>query len=130
MFRYINADELIVINEVVIDESGGVHGLREPGLLNSIVVKPQSKFSGSDLYPDVFLKAAVLFESIVNYHVFLDGNKRTGFATMARFLFINGFTLKISETEIVSYTVSVATNKPDLADIATWIKSHARRKIK
>jgi death-on-curing protein len=127
MFRYLSAKELLLINRIVTELSGGSHGLREPRLLESIAIKPQVRLSGADLYPDVFLKAAVLFESIANYHVFIDGNKRTGFATMARFLHINGYSLAVTENEIVSYTLSVATAKPDLADIATWLKSHARK---
>lgn len=127
VFRYLSGDELLAINQVVIEESGGSHGLREPGLLDSISIKPQTRFSGADLYPDPFLKAAVLFESLVNYHVFIDGNKRTGFAAMVRFLYINGYVLVMTEEEIVRYTVAVATHKPDLADIAGWIKSHAKK---
>jgi death-on-curing protein len=127
MMRYLTADELVIINQVVIEESGGMHGIRELSLLNSIALKPQTSFSGSDLYPDLFLKAAVLYESLVNYHVFIDGNKRTGFAALARFLFINGYRLVINENEIVDYTLYVATRKPDLADIAIWVKTHAKK---
>lgn len=124
MLRYLSADELVVINRTVIEVSGGSHDVRESGLLDSISIKPQTRFSGADLYPDVFLKAAVLYESLINYHVFIDGNKRTGFASLARFLFTNGYRLKVSEREIVDYTLHVATKKLDLADITTWIKSH------
>ena len=127
MYRYLVADELVVVNQVVVKHTGGAHGLREPGLLESIVIKPQARLSGADLYPDLFLKAAVLYEALVNYHVFIDGNKRTGFAAMARFLYINGYTLKLTEAEIVNYTLSVATLKPSLADIAVWIKTKAER---
>lgn len=127
MFRYLSADELVAINQVVVEVSGGSHGLREPGLLEAIAIKPQARFSGADLYPDLFLKAAVLYESLVNYHVFIDGNKRTGLAAVARFLYINGYTLVMTEQEMVDYTVAVATQKPDLADIALWIKSHTTK---
>lgn len=117
----------MAINQVVVEVSGGSHGLREPGLLEAIAIKPQARFSGADLYPDLFLKAAVLYESLVNYHVFIDGNKRTGLAAVARFLYINGYTLVMTEQEMVDYTVAVATQKPDLADIALWIKSHTTK---
>lgn len=129
MFRYISVDELLIINQVVTEESGGAHGLRELGLLNSISIKPQTTFSGSDLYPDIFLKAAVLYESLVNYHIFIDGNKRTGFAALVRFLHINRYDLEVSDKEIVEHTLYIATNKPDLADIAIWVKSHAKKAL-
>jgi death on curing protein len=127
MIHYLTADELLLINQIVIETSGGKHALREPGLLESIAIKPQTRFSRSDIYPDLFLKAAVLYESLVNYHVFLDGNKRTGFAALARFLYINGYELNVTDAEIVRYTLTVAIDKPELADITTWIKSHSEK---
>lgn len=125
--KYLTADELAVINEVVVSKSGGSIGLRDFGLLQSVSVKPQTSFGGQDIYPDLHLKAAVLYEAIVNYHVFVDGNKRTAFAALARFLYINGYNLSVTTIEIVDYTVGVAVNNPDLADIAVWIKAHSKK---
>lgn len=125
--NYVSSDEIAAINEVVVAMSGGSIGIREPGLLASISKKPQAGFGGQELYPSVFLKAAVLYEAIVNYHVFVDGNKRTGFATMARFLAINGYELVVTDKEIEDYTVFIATNKPDLADVAEWIQQHSQK---
>jgi death on curing protein len=127
MVRYLAVEELVVVNQVVIEETGGMYRIREYRLLESISIKPQTQFTGSDLYPDIFLKAAVLYEALVNYHVFIDGNKRTGFAAMARFLYINGYYLDLSEREIVDYTLNVAMQKIDLADITTWLKAHSMR---
>lgn len=124
---YLSAEEIAAINQVVVEESGGSIGIREPGLLDSIAQKPLSGFGDHELYPGVFLKAAALYEAIVNYHVFIDGNKRTGFAAMARFLAINGYALKITDEEIEGYTVSIAVTKTDLADIAGWIKKHSKK---
>lgn len=125
--KYLSADAIAAINEVVVKNFGGSIGIREPGLLESIANKPAGGFGKHELYPGVFLKAAVLYEAIVNYHVFVDGNKRTGFATMARFLYVNGYELNITDREIVDYTIDIATKKTDLADIATWIKKHSQK---
>jgi len=124
--NYLAEEEIQAINQVVIDETGGSIGVREPGLLSSIAQKPATAFGGEDLYPDVFLKAAVLYEAIVNYHVFIDGNKRTGFAAMARFLAINSYHIKVTDKDIENFTISIALKKQDLADIAKWIKKHSR----
>lgn len=125
--RYLSVEELLVIHQVVIDKIGGAQGIRERGLLESLALKPQTRFGGQALYPDIFLKAAVLYEASVNYHVFVDGNKRTGFAALARFLYVNGYVLSVSEREIVDYTLSVATSNLDLADIAIWVKKHSKQ---
>lgn len=125
--NYVSVEEIAAINEVVIEESGGSIGIREPGLLDSITKEPAGGFGDHELYPGVFLKATVLYEAIVNYHVFVDGNKRTGFATMARFLAINDYELEVTDQEIEDYTIFIATNNPDLADVAAWIEQHSRK---
>jgi death-on-curing protein len=126
--KYISAEELVVINRVVVNESGGSIGLRDPGLLESVAFKPQTSFGDQELYVDIYLKAAVLFEAIVNYHVFVDGNKRTAYASLARFLQINGFELiASSDNEIVEYTVEVATQNPEIIEVAAWIKEHYKK---
>ena len=125
--QYLSIDELQAINEVVIEESGGSIGVREPGLLASIAHKPQAGFGEDELYPDIFTKAAVLYEAIVNYHVFVDGNKRTGFAAAARFLAVNGYELTVNNKEIENYTVSIAVENPDIETVAVWLKEHSRK---
>jgi death-on-curing protein len=125
--HYLSADEIRAINEVVVEESGGSIGVREAGLLASIAHKPQAGFGDDELYPELFMKAAVLYEAIVNYHVFVDGNKRTGFAAMARFLALNGYGLAATNKQIVDYTVSIATDNPDINSVAAWLKSHSRK---
>lgn len=126
--QYLSLEELEAINEIVVEESGGSIGIREPGLLASISHKPQAGFGEEELYPDIFTKAAVLYEAIVNYHVFVDGNKRTGFAAAARFLDLNGYELHVTNKEIETYTVSIAVENPDIKDVAVWLKKHSRKK--
>jgi death on curing protein len=124
--RYLTPPDLVKINQVVVEESGGSSGVRERGLLESITLKPQATFGGEDLYPDIFLKAAALFEAIVNYHVFIDGNKRSGVAALAMFLHLNDFRLTASDAAIESFVLKVAQHNPDLADAAIWIREHAK----
>jgi death-on-curing protein len=125
--KYLSEEEIAAINEVVVQESGGSIGIREPGMLTSVAHKPKTTFGNNELYLDIFTKAAVIYEAIVNYHVFVDGNKRTGFAAMARFLNINLYNLKVSDKEIEEYTVFIATNNPVLEEVAAWIKTHSKK---
>ena len=76
--KYLTAEEILVIHSEIIDKTGGLHGTRDVGLLMSIVERPKSKFSGQELYKGIFKKVAVYLESLAQYHVFADGNKRTG----------------------------------------------------
>jgi death-on-curing protein len=125
--NYLAEEEIQAINQVVVEETGGSISVREPGLLASIAQKPKAAFGGEDLYPDIFLKAAVIYEAAINYHVFVNGNKRVGFAAMARFLAINSYGIRVTNQEIGKFTVSIALKKQDLADIAEWIKRHAEK---
>jgi death-on-curing protein len=127
--NYLVEEEIQAINQVVIEETGGSIGVHEPGLLASITQKPATSFGGEDMYPDLFLKAAVLYEALVNYHVFIDGNKRTGFAAMARFLAINSYGITATDKEIEKFTIDIALKRQDLADIAEWVKRHSGRMV-
>lgn len=127
MTKYLSAETLLILHSEVIDATGGSHGVRETGLLLAIADKPRATFGGVDLYPDIFTKAATYLESVVNYHVFIDGNKRTGITACARFLYENNHELATTNREIEKFVLSVATNKKDVAIIAAWLKKHSRR---
>lgn len=125
--QYLTASDIVFIHDQIIEETGGSLGIREHDLLLSIVEKPQASFGGEELYCGVFDKAAVLYEALCNYRVFIDGNKRTAALVMYRFLAINGYNLTASNKEFEDYTLFIAIHNPDLADIAVWVKEHSRR---
>jgi len=125
--KYISPDDIVKIHDRIIDQTGGSLGIREPGMLVSISEKPKTSFGGEDLYKDIFTKAASLYEGLCNYHVFIDGNKRVSALAMYRFLYINDYDLTATNKELEDYTLFVATTNPDLADIAIWVKKHAKK---
>lgn len=125
--RYISANDIVAIHDAVVKTTGGKLGVREPGLLLSIAEKPKANFGMNDLYPDIYSKAASIYESICNYHVFIDGNKRTAVIVLYRYLYINGYDLLADNKSIDSYTMFVVNNKPELTDIAHWIKEHSKK---
>jgi death on curing protein len=119
--NYVTADDIVIIHDMIINKIGGTMGVCEPGLLVSLAEKPKTSFSGRELYPDIFYKAASLYEGLCNYHVFIDGNKRTAAIAMYRFLNINGYDLIATNKELVKYTLRITSDKLDITDIAIWI---------
>lgn len=88
MTDYLTVTEILAIHSDLIDRYGGQSGVRDPGLLEAALFRPQTGY-----YPDVIAEAAALWESLSQNHPFIDGNKRTAFAAAYTFLAINGVSL-------------------------------------
>lgn len=125
--QFISAEDIVVIHDQIVSEIGGSIGIREPGLLVAIAEKPKTSFAGEELYPDVCTKAASLYEALSNYHVFIDGNKRTAALVMYRFLVINAYELTASNKELEEYTLFIATNNPSIEDVTLWINKNSMK---
>lgn len=115
------------MHALVIDTTSGSHGVRDPHLLHSIAHKPQTQFGGKQLYTDIFSKTAVLIEAIVNFHVFVDGNKRTALVSGARFLAINGYTLIATNKDAEHVILSLATKDMKVEQLVVWLKKNTRK---
>jgi len=98
------------VHEVIIAETGGLPGLREAALLHSAVARPFATFGGQELYPTDFEKAAALFHSLIKSHPFMDGTKRTAFASSLFFLESLGYAIpeRFPLDEVVDFCVSLA----------------------
>ena len=83
---YLTAEEVVELHEMLIREFGGQAGLRDRGLLESALYRPQSGY-----YEDLFEQAAALLESLALNHVFLDGNKRIAYTTAKAFFLLGSF---------------------------------------
>lgn len=122
--RYLTVEQVLFIHARLIAETGGSHGVRDLGLLQSAVARPQASFEGEELYPNVFGKAAALLESLANNHSFLDGNKRTAITAAALFLLYNGYRLTASNEEVVTFMMSVAQGKLPFEAIIDWLNQN------
>ncbi|MBF0559648.1 MAG: type II toxin-antitoxin system death-on-curing family toxin [Nitrospirae bacterium] len=121
---YLTPEQVLFIHSRLIDNTGGAHGLRDLGLLLSAMSRPKATFEGKDLYPDLFHKAAALFESLVNNHPFIDGNKRTAIVAAGLFLRMNGHVLETSQRELERFTLNMATGRTTLEDAAKWFEKY------
>jgi len=122
--RYLAINQVLLIHERILDKFGGAGGLRDWGLLDSAVNRLRATFDGKDLYPDIFTKAAALGHSLVLNHPFVDGNKRTAWETMKRFLAENDIRLKVARGEIVDLTLRIEDKSLGVEHIASWLKDH------
>lgn len=124
---YITLDTVLAIHDDMVDKYGGSHGIRDLGVIQSAIARPQSSFGGDDLYPNVFDKAAALFHSLMFNHAFIDGNKRTTIVSAARFLSLNGFELDVSREDFVAFPLLVENKHLSIEKISKWIKNHSKK---
>ena len=100
----------------------GFH-VRDVGLLQSSLARPNTTLYGADAYPSLDLKAAALMHSIVTSHPLIDGNKRTAWALMITFVLLNGFEVVAETDDAFDFVLGVATESRDLDSIASWIEA-------
>ncbi len=126
--NYLTLNQIILIHAELILTTGGSHGLRSPEVLFGVELAPQQAVFGKDLYPTVFVKAAVYARDIIALHPFVDGNKRTGIVAAMTFLENNGYRFSAKRGEVENFAVKIAVDKPEIYIIAVWLKKHSRRR--
>jgi death on curing protein len=119
---YLSAEQVLFLHARLVAKTGGSQGIRDLNLLLSAVNKPQASFDDQDLYPDLFLKAAALMDSLIRNYPFVDGNKRTGFAAAALLVRLNGYKLIVTNEEVIKFVVEVAQSEHSINEIADWLR--------
>ena len=119
--------QILLIHSVVIDETGGAHGVRDSHGLEALLHLPTQKFGGKELYPGLFLKSALYARNIIEGRIFIDGNKRSGMAASSIFLENNGYHVIAKDGEIERYTLRIARERLRVKDIAMWFKVRAKK---
>jgi len=124
--KYLTEKDVLLLHDIAVNKYGGSHGLRDLGLLESAVARPQSTFDGNDLYPTIFLKAGALVQSLLMNHQFVDGNKRTAMFCVMTFMELNGYKFIAKQEEVVNAALWIENKKPTIEEIADWIKKHTK----
>lgn len=96
----------------------GLGPVKDLGLLDAAVVRPQSSAFGEDAYPTVKLKAAALLHSIVRSHELVHGNKPLGWLATTVFLDVNGEPVDLGDEDAFRLVLDVAEGKVGVEDIA------------
>jgi death-on-curing protein len=94
--RWLSVETVIEINRRLVAITGEYHLLRDEGLLDGAVARPQNAFGYGE--EDIVVLAVRLMAGIVQSHSFEQGNKRTGFVAMVQFVMENGYEVAIDDT--------------------------------
>lgn len=108
MTEYLTLDSLLQVAEAAID---GEVQVRDYGLVESAVVRPQTTVFGSDAYPTLEEKTAALLESLVRNHALVDGNKRLGWLATETVLALNGVRVTADDDLIFDLVIGVAEGR-------------------
>ncbi|MCF6199465.1 MAG: type II toxin-antitoxin system death-on-curing family toxin [Hyphomicrobiaceae bacterium] len=122
---WLELDEIYAIHEALLARYGGAVGVRDDGLLQSALARPQQLFSYEKPAPDLCALAAAYTTGIVKNHPFVDGNKRTGFIAAYSFLGSNGLELTASEVEAASMVIALAAGEMDERTFAQWLRERS-----
>jgi death-on-curing protein len=126
---WLDAEVILVAHDQLIMEHGGFAGVRDRGLLESALAKPQQAWAYEDPQPDVFALAALHATGIGRNHPFNDANKRTATLAMLLFLKENGTRLNLSpdkRAELVNIMVDIAQGTLDATQLAAWLRAQPR----
>lgn len=121
--QFLSLDEALSIHERLIEEFGGPPRVRDLGLLESALFRPQTGY-----YPDLAGMAAALFESLLMNHPFLDGNKRVAFFATDVFLRLNGWKLEVEAVAAHDHLIDLLERGCcDFDHLLRWLRSHLRQ---
>ncbi|MEU0806286.1 type II toxin-antitoxin system death-on-curing family toxin [Streptomyces sp. NPDC005970] len=120
--HYLTLPELLNLAERL-----GESDVRDYGLLESALARPQASVFGQDAYPDVWQKAAALMESLARNHALVDGNKRLSWYATWVFLHVNGHPLSadFDVDEAESFVLAICQGELDVPKIAEGLSRFA-----
>jgi len=121
---WLRKDVLLAVHDRLLSEHGGSSGIRDEGLLDSALGRPQNLFAYGK--PTVFELASAYACGIIRNHPFIDGNKRTGFMAAYLFLARNGYEFTATETDVVLRSLAVAEGKMSDREYSGWLKMNSK----
>lgn len=120
MIEYLTLAEVLALQADLIERFGGAHGVRDLGLLEAALYRPQTGY-----YADLIQQAAALWESLSQNHAFIDGNKRIGFACTYIFLALNGVRILANSEVTIAFLDSLyARNQFEMDHLEAWLRAN------
>lgn len=118
-FTWIDRRAILIIHEEQLAEHGGGSGLRDAGLLDSALMRPEN-IAAYDENADVYRLAAAYAFGLAKNHAFIDGNKRTAFVAMRLFLLLNAYNLISNNVENVLTMLKLAGGDLSEDELVEW----------
>lgn len=120
--QFLTLDEVLAIHERLIEVFGGPAGIRDMGILESALYRPQTGY-----YEDIIAMSAALFESLLMNHPFLDGNKRAAFFVTDIFLRLNGYQILVEAKSAHAFIIGLLeSNQADFNSLHNWLRIHIK----
>ena len=117
--QFLSQDEVVAIHERLIQKFWGASGIRDPGMLQSALFRPQTGY-----YEKLDEMATALFESLLLNHPFVDGNKRIAFFGTDVFLRLNGWKMQTSADDAFVFLMArFDSGTCDFEHLLPWIRS-------
>ena len=114
---------IVAVHDEQLAEHSGLRGIRDEGLLDSALARPQQLANYSN--PDFADLAVSYGYGLARNHPFLDGNKRTAFVAALLFLILNGYRLQAGDADKVMIMLKVATGEISESDFADWLRENS-----
>jgi death-on-curing protein len=119
---WVSRAALELLHEESLAEHGGASGIRDPGLLESALMRPHHALAYGN--PDTFDLAASYAVGLARNHPFVDGNKRAAFLAAGLFLLLNGHRLVVTQAQATQVIFALAAGEIDEADFSAWLRGN------
>ena len=122
MIVWVDKALALTMHDRQLAEHGGGSGVRDEGMLDSALARPQQRYAYGDPPPDLAELAAALAFGLARNHPFVDGNKRTAAVACETFILLNDATLEASDDELYPLYLGLAEGSLDEAEFAAWLR--------
>ena len=119
-WKWVTAAAALAAHREQLAEHGGGDGIRDPGLFESAMARPQNLAAYDE--PDVAALAASYAYGLARNHPFIDGNKRTAAVVCEGFLVKNGYALTVSNAQLVPIFLGLAAGELSEDELAGWLR--------
>jgi death on curing protein len=123
MTEWVRSDTTFAIHDEQLAEHGGLSGVRDIGLLESALARPQHLEAYGNP-PDIADLAAAYAFGIARNHPFMDGNKRTSFVVTRVFLALNGYDITVDDLSKLKVWLGLSDGSMSESECAEWLRGN------